>query len=438
MEKSIAIVGSGLAGLTASVYLARAGFKVTIYEKASHIGGRGITNIFGDIHFNLGPHALYPAARTVLKELGIPFSGGNPVGYYATYKDILSIYPASTGSLFKTKLFGLGAKLELAQFFSKVNKIEAKNYQNVTVKDWLTQNVRHQAIKDFVESALRVGTYANAPEMLSAGFAIENLKSVVKHGVFYVDGGWQTLVNGLEKAAKEANVAIVTSCAVEAVERDGTIKLANGNTVQADKVIICAAPQIAAQLIENGTNPQLKKWAQEAVPVRAATLDVALSRLPVPERKAAFGIDEPLYLSVHSNVSKLAPAGIEVIHVAKYLHPNDKNDAHAVEKELENFFERVHPGWRDYVVERRYLPNMLVSNALVLAKNGGTQARPGVKLPGFSNIFLAGDWVGAKGNLAEAVFISARAAAQQIIQEAGNREQGSALVAVRSQVMGVK
>ena len=39
----VAIVGGGLAGLTASIYLAKAGKKVIVLEKSSQFGGRGMT-----------------------------------------------------------------------------------------------------------------------------------------------------------------------------------------------------------------------------------------------------------------------------------------------------------------------------------------------------------------------------------------------------------
>ena len=39
----VAIVGGGLAGLTASIYLAKAGRKVIVLEKSSRFGGRGMT-----------------------------------------------------------------------------------------------------------------------------------------------------------------------------------------------------------------------------------------------------------------------------------------------------------------------------------------------------------------------------------------------------------
>ena len=37
---NVAVIGGGLAGLTAANFLARAGFSVTLFEKSSAIGGR--------------------------------------------------------------------------------------------------------------------------------------------------------------------------------------------------------------------------------------------------------------------------------------------------------------------------------------------------------------------------------------------------------------
>ena len=58
-EKEITIIGGGLAGLTAAVYLGRFGHKVTLLEKGKSMGGRGLTTEKNGIHFNLGAHALY-------------------------------------------------------------------------------------------------------------------------------------------------------------------------------------------------------------------------------------------------------------------------------------------------------------------------------------------------------------------------------------------
>ena len=39
MEKTVCIIGAGIGGLTAGTYLAKAGYEVTVLEKAQTVGG---------------------------------------------------------------------------------------------------------------------------------------------------------------------------------------------------------------------------------------------------------------------------------------------------------------------------------------------------------------------------------------------------------------
>src|SRR5947209_18561885 len=81
-EADVAVIGGGLSGLAAVSYLARAGRSVVLFEKSATIGGRAISQERHGYHLNLGAHALYdksPAVE-VLRELGIKYTGGTPVG----------------------------------------------------------------------------------------------------------------------------------------------------------------------------------------------------------------------------------------------------------------------------------------------------------------------------------------------------------------------
>src|SRR5262249_9197243 len=134
--------------------------------------------------------------------------------------------------------------------------------------------------------------------------------------------------DGLLDAALQAGVEIATGTKIERIKRDAggaarSVRTADGQVVYATNIVIAAGPTVAASLVERGEQTRLARWANEAIPVKAACLDVALHRLPTPKALYAFGIDRPLYLSVHSASARLAPAGGALIHVAKYLAPDD-------------------------------------------------------------------------------------------------------------------
>src|SRR5260370_19776875 len=76
----VMIVGGGLSGLSAAATLARAGYAVTVFEKASVPGGYAMSKQHGEFTFNLGAHAFYlgGAGEKLLSELGVRYHGAPP------------------------------------------------------------------------------------------------------------------------------------------------------------------------------------------------------------------------------------------------------------------------------------------------------------------------------------------------------------------------
>ena len=59
---------------------------------------------------------------------------------------------------------------------------------------------------------------------------------------------------------------------------------------------------------------------------------------------------------------------------------------------------------------------MTVAHSLPAPTDGGLSGRPGVQVDGCPNVFLAGDWVGSEGMLADASAASAREAAGRVLE----------------------
>ncbi len=104
----VAIVGGGLAGLTASIYLAKAGRKVIVLEKSSRFGGRGMTINKNGICMNLGAHALYRggAAFLTFNELGMNLRVEFHLQKHMEYgKGIFSLYQQISAQFYQHHYF---------------------------------------------------------------------------------------------------------------------------------------------------------------------------------------------------------------------------------------------------------------------------------------------------------------------------------------------
>lgn len=426
MSKKVIVIGSGLAGLTAANFLANSGCEVKLLEKSHLLGGRAATTNKNGILFNLGPHALYRSGQAykILRELGVEFSGSSPKvdGSLAIKDGRKHILPGGLTTLLKTSLLDFAAKFETARLLASMPRMNAAAVNHLTVREFLEREVHNTDARQLMQAFFRVATYANDPERQSAGAALAQFQMALKESVVYLDGGWQTLVDGLRTKAELAGVNIITEARATKIERDQDgkvtgVRLADGNFLSASSVIIAASPNEVCELVEGSEQTLLGEWMRKTVPVKAACLDVALKHLPKPDNKFALGIDQPLYLSVHSATAKLAPAGNAVIHVAKYLGSENSSDPKTVEHELEELLDLVQPGWQSLVIERRFMPSLTVSHDLAAAKHSGLSGRASVEVPGIKGLYLAGDWVGAEGLLADASAASAKRAAELIIKQ---------------------
>src|SRR5262249_50211613 len=209
--------------------------------------------------------------------------------------------------------------------------------------------------------------------------------------------------------------ARVDRIAVDAAGAFDGFELADGRPINASAGIIAASPQVAAATAGHRA-PSLERCASQAIQIRVACLDVALRRLPKPRALYVFGMDRPLYMSVHSSSARMAPDGCALIQLAKYLPPDESGDESA-ESELESLLNLVQPGWKDELAYRRFLPDMIVTNAIVEARTGGERGRPAPPVEEVPGLYIAGDWVGHEGMLADASFASASQAAESIVSK---------------------
>ena len=448
VNKNVVIVGGGLAGLAASIYLARAGRTVTVFEKRRYLGGRAITQLRHGYRFNLGAHAFFRAGigAAVCKELGVPVRGVVPKPKaLALLGGEERTLPTRILSLLTTSLLPFGSKLQLASALWSIRRLDPANVAPVTLREWLDTNIVDARARQVLQSLIRLATYSDHAESESAVSSLMHMKAALR-GVLYVHEGWQRIIDSMHSTAISSGVNFVTSSRIVGVDsEDGQVRALrlggleldadrtdtmafaypemspeklDGARLPAETVILAVDPTTAAELAGDAG----ASWAS-ARPVTAACLDVALRTLPNPKSTFALGIDEPVYFAAHSAWAQLTPKGGALIHTVKYRKEQSATDvemegdrarrdasAAADEQALEALLDRMQPGWRDVLVHRRFLPAMTVSNALVTPSTPRPSAVTNVR-----GLYIAGDWVGGEGLLSDAALASARAAARAIL-----------------------
>lgn len=376
----VAVIGGGLAGLTAAALIAEQGLRVAVFERSDAIGGRAVTHVKNGFHLNLGPHAWYTGGpgTTILACLGVAIPGRTPQprGAFAVDGDRLHTLPIGFVSLLTTDLLTLPGKLEAARLLASLSRLDTEAFRHQPIGAWLDEHLTNPRTRDVVNMFIRVAAYAHAPHLMSADAALYSFQLAVRDNVQYLDGGWQSLVDALAAQARARGVQIIRTAPVAEVLHDRAVvgvRLDSGETVPAESVILAVPPASARRLVPHLGPAVTARW--DGVPAKAACLDLGLARLAKPVNTLAFGVDRPLYYSVHSATAVLAPKGAAMVHVAKYLNPSEPHEAQATERELEAFLDLMQPGWRSEVVVRRYLPSMTVSHVIPSVAGGGG-ARP--------------------------------------------------------------
>jgi phytoene dehydrogenase-like protein len=298
---------------------------------------------------------------------------------------------------------------------SSFARIDARPFDRVSLSDWVRERFGNGNLAGMLHALFRLTSYVNEPDRMSAGAAIRQLQLGLVGNVWYLDGGWQTLISGLRATTSASGAEIRTNAKVESVKSDAdgiTVRLSGGETLHSRAVILAVPPSAVADLLQLSANDPLARQLSSCVSVRAACLDLALSHLPRPAHRFVLGMDKPLYYSLHSASARLAPRGVAVIQMMKYLGASTTS-SEAVEHEMENLLDLLQPGWRDHVMTKRFLPNMVVVHDLPRADTGGLSGRVGIIVR--DNVYLAGDWVGDEAMLADASVASAAEASRRVL-----------------------
>ncbi|MEZ5144675.1 MAG: hypothetical protein R2726_19500 [Acidimicrobiales bacterium] len=360
---------------------------------------------------NQGPHGLYDRGRfrQVLAELGVPVTGAPPDVAHGWVWSHGAAHRIPTGlwSLLRTSAVGAGAKVALARLLATLPSVDPAPLSDLSFEQWLDRVRLAAGARPLVRMLARIATYSAAPDRISADAAVAQLQLALR-GVTYVDGGWQRLVDGLVAAADRAGVRRRPDlgAATRLRRQDGGWVVATmAGTVRAAAVVLAAgSPSSAAALL--GRDPG---WTSSAGPtVHASCLDLGLRR-PAP-RGILFGVEEPLYLATHAGggagAAGPAPGARDAEPPARRGARSGRHPRRAVGPRPEG---RDHRRRR----ARRAVPAPHAGDPRAARARAGRRGRTApVAVPGEPGLFVAGDWVGDRGLLADAAAASATRASE--------------------------
>lgn len=300
-QKHINIIGAGPGGLTTAMILAARGFKVTVFEKNGHVGGRNAAIVRNGYKFDVGPTFLM--MKFILDEV-FEESGRHIDDYLKCYK-LEPMYRLQFTDKRIEPTTNREAMMQQLEMFSpgsqdgydKFMRVEKRRFELMypcLQKDYAT--IRQYFSKDLLKAMPNLSLGRSLISVLGDYFEEEKLKlsftfqskylgmsawdcpgafailPYVEHafGVYHVEGGLSEISEAMAKVCRELGVDIRLNTPVKQLVLEDRnvrgVELANGEKVLADETVINADFGYAMKhLVPPGV---LKKYSPENVDSR--------------------------------------------------------------------------------------------------------------------------------------------------------------------------
>lgn len=432
-KMKVAVIGGGLAGLTAAAYLSgEDSVEGILFERSPQLGGRAFTYEKAGFTLNYGAHAIYGIDRHKLtameKELGLSFSSKQVDKRKVFYEknDQLTEAPLDFVNLLKTDLLSPMQKMRFAGEITAIiaNIHQLKNYR--TLGDYLAYADADEDLKELWEHLVCSNFFITPEDARQVSGAVI---SEYYHNLFlsskpvnYVLGSWAVITNQLkQKLEVSGRWAIALQEGVDSIRYEsGKFVLTTKNREESFDRIVFAMPvqQVAKLLKGTAWEPFLAPYENNTA-TEVMVYDIGLKRVVARPFSYISDMNNKLFISdVSATDHTLVPEGGQLLQGIAYLHDNFHEDAdrkaYLDQKtlQMEQLFDRHYPGWRDEVAVKRVSKKAMVSSVKNVHTNRLLPNR-------VENVpfYFCGDGCMGKGELAERAFSSARNVAQLILRD---------------------
>jgi protoporphyrinogen oxidase len=252
----IAVIGGGIAGLTAGYELGKQGHKVTILERSSELGGQAGTFAVGGTRLERFYHHLFTSDRHIvglIDELGLAdrltwipskvgFFYGGRVYDFVTPGDLLRFSPLSLVDRLRAGLVSLYLQ----------RQSNGLQYEQITAANWIRRFAGPEVYRVIWHPLLRGKFGQRAEEVSMTWFwgkmrlRFGSRKGLGRESLGYMKGSFQLLIDELAKRIQEQGGQIVTGRAAERiVVEDGRavgVQLAGRDDPEPADVVIATVP----------------------------------------------------------------------------------------------------------------------------------------------------------------------------------------------------
>lgn len=278
-SKRIAVIGAGIAGLSAAYELKKLGFDVVVFEKNAHPGGRMSTRTTSGLPFDLGADFMidgwYSLLQSYAEELGVEWvlseQGSKPRvirGGVPYYIDILG--PKEVLSF---KLLSFRARVSFLIFLARVKFFSGKldffdltknpeSLEEVSAGEYIRTKV-HKEVYDYIgDPFVSIMQFHRADEISSSALFsfIQAMMDVSrKFRVSYTPGGMGMIPRALaEKLGVRYGIDIIS-----VAPKDGRVEVVHGRGADIFDAVIVATTGNATQKLLKLQSPSLQKMLAE-------------------------------------------------------------------------------------------------------------------------------------------------------------------------------
>ncbi len=274
MKKNIAVVGAGIAGLTAAYYLQKSGYHVSVYEAANRVGGRMSTDNVNGCLIDRGAQFLsmhYATLMPLIHDLGLQADLLEASSWTGVVRN-KKVRKISVNHALSPILSGYLSVKEAISFLVHLQRWKKKilsfplddysawaEFDNEFSANFITREFGETILEYMIEPQMQ-GFYFQAPEETSKVQSLMLLNFALRKGSL------RSLRYGMsslpEKLASNLNVTLNCPISSLTVASDGTVSITSGTKIfQTDRVIL-ATPAITSKTLYVSANEIENKLLQ--------------------------------------------------------------------------------------------------------------------------------------------------------------------------------